>query len=279
MRRFLPTCLGLTTLCGCSDNLTLPPERAPYEPEDPVALDCVPNLDESIAADELPVGFGVDVSYSINPAGETRSVDLVGLVDQDGVRVWDYSQQNASDRELQIAATELGEQWYATEFPGADFIAPLDAAGRIDGVYRRTDNAVLLLGYASRKEAPEVGQTLVVYQQPVTVYQLPLEPGDSWVSVGEVTNATVQDLPYAGRDTYSVEVDSVGELWLPELQFDQVLRVRTNLTIDPAVGDGITRKQVSFVFECFGEVARVVSEDDETEENFTTAVEFRRLGF
>ena len=75
-----------------------------------------------------------------------------------------------------------------------------------------------------------------------------------------------------------MKVDASGELWLPELQFENVLRVRTDLSVEPSIGTGFTRKQVGYVFECFGEVARAVSADNETDENFDTAVEVRRLG-
>lgn len=273
--RTLLTAVILAT--GCSDNLTMPPERAPYEAAEPAALECVPNLDGRITADELVVGFDTPVSYRINPADEPRAVDLVGLVDQNDVRVWDWS-QDTDDQELSVVAASPADRWYADSFPDGEFVASLDAAGLVEGVYSRTENGVFLLGYASPEEAPPEGKTLVVYTDPVAIYRLPLEVGDEWVSVGEVRNATVRDLPYAGRDVYTNRVDATGELWLPELQFEQVLRVRTDLTVEPSVGEGFTRKQVGYVFECFGEVARAVSADNETNDNFETAVEVRRLG-
>lgn len=268
----------VSLLAACSDNLTMPPERTPYEAAQPQPLDCVPNLDGQIDATELLVGFDVEVAYRINPANAPRAVDLVGLVDQAGVRVWDWSDDHSEDQELYVAASRLDERWFASEFPSGEWIAPLDASGTLDGVYSRTDAGVFLHGYASVEESPPQGQTLVVYTQPVTVYRLPLQVGDEWISIGEVRNAVVQDLPYAGRDVYTTRVDAVGELWLPELQFDQVLRVRSDLTVEPSVGTGFTRKQVGYLFECFGEVARAVSELNETKDNFDTAVELRRLG-
>lgn len=268
----------VSLLLGCSDNLTLPPEREPYTAMQPAALECVPNLDQVITADELVVGFDTPVSYRINPADEPRSVDLVGMVDQNDVRVWDWSAE-ADDQELRVVASSPNQRWYADAFPDGEFVAALDAGGLVEGVYRRTDAGVFLLGYASPEEAPPEGQTLVVYSSPVAIYQLPLTVGDEWTAVGEVRDAVVRDLPYAGRDVYRNRVDAVGELWLPELSFDQVLRVRTDLTVEPSLSEGFTRKQVGYVFECFGEVARAVSADNETEDNFETAVELRRIGF
>lgn len=278
MDRYAPLAVTAVIFAlGCSDNLTLPPERAPYQAAEPPELSCVPNLDAQVDARELVVGFDTPVSYRINPAGEPRPVDLVGLVDQADVRVWDWS-QDTDDRELAVVATSPADRWYADAFGDAEFVAALDKDGLVEGVYRRTDAGVFLLGYASPEERPSAGQTLVVYEEPVAIYRLPLTVGDEWVSVGEVRNAIVRDLPYAGRDVYSVRVDASGELWLPSLRFDQVLRVRTDLTVEPSVGEGFTRKQVGYVFECFGEVARAVSADNETDDNFDTAVEIRRLG-
>ena len=55
-------------------------------------------------------------------------------------------------------------------------------------------------------------------------------------------------------------------------------RVRTHVTVQPTAGQSQSRRQVSFVFECFGEVARATSANGEMEENFTQAAELRRLG-
>ena len=54
--------------------------------------------------------------------------------------------------------------------------------------------------------------------------------------------------------------------------------MRTTLTVTPAAGKAVSTRQTSFLFECFGEVARATSQNDETQDNFTTAAEVRRLG-
>jgi hypothetical protein len=65
---------------------------------------------------------------------------------------------------------------------------------------------------------------------------------------------------------------------LPHLTFTDAYRVRTKVTVEPAVGGvTVTRRQVSFLFECFGEVARATSRDDEALEDFTQAAEVRRF--
>ncbi|MFU8803685.1 MAG: hypothetical protein ACNA8W_07755, partial [Bradymonadaceae bacterium] len=209
---------------------------------------------------------------------KTSPVDIAGAVDREGVRVWDWRGDDGTDQLLRVSAGELAGKWYADRFPGAEFVLPLDAAGELESVYSRTTSGLYLHGFASATENPDSGQTLVVYEDPVTTLRFPVENGQTWVSVGRARNSKIYDLPYAGRDTYEIEVDATGELWLPEIAFDQVLRVRTHLTTQPAAGESTSRRQVSFLFECFGEVARATSLEGEREKNFGRASEVRRLG-
>jgi hypothetical protein len=89
----------------------------------------------------------------------------------------------------------------------------------------------------------------------------------------------IRGLPYAGKDTYEITVDAAGSLDLPDITFSQALRVRTKVTVEPAAGMAVVTRQASYVFECFGEVARVTSNNGEMNADFTTAAEVRRFGF
>jgi hypothetical protein len=192
--------------------------------------------------------------------------------------VWDWSANAPTDQIAVLTASALTGKWYAASFPGGQFVTALDAAGALEAVYVHDEQALWLLGFASAVEAPAEGKTLVVYQQPLQLYRFPLQVGAQWVSAATVQNATVYGLPYAGRDTYEVSVDAAGTIHLPDLTFSQALRTRTRITSEPAVGASVSRRQVSFLFECFGEVARATSRDDEQAVDFTTATEVRRLG-
>ena len=55
-------------------------------------------------------------------------------------------------------------------------------------------------------------------------------------------------------------------------------RWRSDVTIEPVAGPTVSRRQLSWMFECFGEVARATSLDNETKSEFTTTSELRRLG-
>jgi hypothetical protein len=264
-------------LFACSDNLSHPVGPTPYEPEPPITLTCVPNLDGQLSAAELSPTIGVPANFLINPASTTRPFDAVGTVDASGRRVWDLSTPE-TDPTLAVAARSIVGAWYAERFPTDAFVVPLDAGKTLEGIYRHDETALTLLGLASTEPSPAEGQTLWVYRAPVVLYRFPLTLGSRWTSVGEVQDGLVRGLPYAGRDTYTFEVRDSGALVLPDMTFSQTLRVTSTLVSQPAVGQSQTRQQVSWLFECFGEVARATSLPNEPNPDFTTASELRRLG-
>jgi hypothetical protein len=212
-----------------------------------------------------------------SPPGVTRTVDVAGKVDGDGHRIWDFAVDYADDQVVSFAAAKLDGRWYAPSFPAGAVAVPFDGGDRVDGIYLYDANGYHLLGLASSVENPPEGKTLYVYDQPVDVFRFPLVPGLTYTSVGNVRNATLRGLPYAGMDTYAINVDAAGIVSLPAITFTQALRVRTTLTVTPVAGAQVVRRQVSFLFECFGEVARATSRDGESADDFTTAAEVRRL--
>lgn len=268
----------LLTSAACGDGVIPPEARAPYEGAPLAPLDCVPNLDGRIDADELAPAFGIGATYLVSPAGETRGVELFGTVDVDGLRSWDLT-ASPDDAVVTIAAAELSGRWYAASFPGGAFVTPFDAGGRVEAVYHHDQDGLWLHGLASALEDPAEGRTLLVYGEPIALFRFPIEPGAEWISTGEIRNGLIRGLPYAGRDIYAAEVFGAGTLALPDLSFAQAHAVRFQVTAQPAVGQSVSRRQTSFLFECFGEVARATSRDGETEDAFTTAAELRRLGF
>lgn len=137
--------------------------------------------------------------------------------------------------------------------------------------------ALLLSGCPRFYDGPLPGEpTEATYAE---LLRFPIEPGTSFSAVGTVTDGTFRGIPYAATDTYDISVDAIGELRLPSLTFTQAHRVRTTLTVEPALGEATSVRQVSYFFECFGEVARATSQPDEPETNFTEAAEIRRLGY
>jgi hypothetical protein len=284
MKLVLPL-LTLLALVACGNDSTFLPPDASYVTDGQAPLACVPRLDGQITSDELTAAIGASVRYLVSPAGQTEAIaevapaGLTGTVNGSGQRVWDWSTSLASDEDFDLTPTTLEGKWYASSFPSGQFVLPIDPADTTEGVYLHDSEAIRLLGVASTEENPSQGKTLVVYGTPVILYQFPIHVGASWTSSGVSKNATLLGLPYAGTDTYATQVDASGIMILPDFTFTQVLRVSTLVTVAPDVGPPpTTQRQVSFLFECFGEVARATSKLDEPNADFTIASEIRRIG-
>lgn len=265
-------------LCACDGNGVLPPDRDPYEGEEPTPLDCIPNLDGKIDAEEIPLVLDTEITYLVSPPQTNRSVDTVGTGDGE-MRQWDWSVDLADDQLARLAARSIEGKWYEREFPPDAFVAPFDDGGSIDTVSRQDDRGLYLLGVASSKENPSSGQTLLIYDRPIELIRFPIEAGSRYQEVGTIENAVFNGIPYAAVDTYDVEVVAAGELLLPSFAFTQAQQVRIALTVEPALGDPTSVRQVSFFFECFGEIARATSQLNETDPAFSEAAEVRRLGY
>ena len=253
---------------GCTDNLTPSPSPSPS----PSPLSCIPDLDAVLTAAEVPTVLDTPATYLVTPSAP---VDVAGAGAGD-TRRWDWSEERREDAAADLVATALGDQWYAPMFPGGQFVAA--GTGGLDGVYARDAAAVYLLGVASPAADPPGGRTLLVYDRPVGVMRFPLTEGDAWSETVTITGGTLAGLPYNGTDTYDFAADASGELHLPYVRFTGALRLRTLVTSTPAIGGGATtRRQVSFWFECFGEIGRATSRADEPATDFTTAEELRRF--
>jgi hypothetical protein len=218
------------------------------------------------------------VKYLVSPSGTSRPVDVAGKLDASGHLVWDWGTDLADDQVATIAAGSLQGKWYAASFPNGQFATPFDAGDTLEAVYSQDASALYLQGLASTQESPPEGKTLFVYDQPVKLYVFPLKPGATWTSTGVVRNGMIRGLQYAGQDTYQGTDDATGQLILPDLTFTQAHRLRFVVTTVPAAGQNLVTRQVSYLFECFGEMARATSVANETNDDFTTAAEVRRFG-
>ncbi len=63
----------------------------------------------------------------------------------------------------------------------------------------------------------------------------------------------------------------------PRSPFTDALRLRIEITQTFPSGTGSRRIQYLWVAECYGEVARITSQDGEVNPDFTLAAEYRRL--
>lgn len=250
-------------LAACGVNQTPQPEAAPELPS------CVPNRDGAITEDELPIAYDVNASYYASPPGVTRTIATGGMA-------WDLSDEFPDDVVIALGPTKIKDQWYAASFPAAQF--SVDAGGGLDGIYHQDSQGLWLDGTASREEAPSAGKTLIRYAQPLPVLRFPIEGGDAFAATGAIADGIVNGLPFVGTDEVAVEVTGDGRLDVPYVRFSPVLRVRTLVTRTPSTGTPVvTRRNVIFLFECFGEVARAESRTDEPSAEFVTAAYLRRF--
>ena len=237
-------------LAACGTNETPQPAPVPSLPE------CVPNRDGVITADELPIAIGATLTYytSTNASG-------VG---------YEMAQENASDQVIALGPVALGAQWYAASFPTGQFVVA--AGSGLDGIYHQDSQALWLDGTAS--QAMGANQTLIVYPTPLPVLRFPITVGQMYSATVNYS-ATIDGLPFNGSDELDVDVPDSGRLDVPYVQFSPTLRVREK-AVRKTGATAITKRTTLFLFECFGEVARAESKQDETNPDFTQAAYLRR---
>jgi hypothetical protein len=258
--RQIPLVLALLAPLGCSDN------RTPYGPDAGEGGDvfaCLPDLDGVLTREEMPTVLGNPVSFLI--ANDVQ-VNLGG-------EEWQLRGQLPGEIKQELVALPLAGYWFESDFPGDSIVVALDSSRQSFGILQDRDAAISLIGIASSL----ADHTLLHYQDPIDLYRFPLQVGKSWTASSAVTG-TFEAVPYNGSDTYEVSVDGAGIASLPHLRFSAAMRVRTQVTSDSgAAGVVVVRQQTSLVSECFGEIARALSNDDETNRDFTTARELWRF--
>ncbi len=236
------------------------------EPDSGVGEGCGFNGDGVIDREEFPIVVGLGAPYLV---GSDSSFDTRG--DEMDPLTWDFEAEQNGDRRVQMEL-QASNGWWAEHFSEATYVSRLSAEEEVLGVFRATDSALLLLGLVSVDEG--LLATRLTYDPPVTVLQFPLELGVAWE-----TDSTVSG-PFGGvlslfNERYTSQVDKVGVARTPYADFE-VLRVNTELVRTVGFLTTVIRTQL-FVTECFGTVAMVRSQDNETESEFALVSEIRRL--
>lgn len=240
---------------------------------------CDGDNDGVIDADELPVVLGGVVEYVANDTDETVTVQ-VDPTDLDGEPTWDFT-DGPTEVYVEFGIVDPGRFWFSSYFPSATYAAPVFTDWPdVFGVFEETGSEVLMLGLASYEEEPEGEQTLLVYDDPVVAWSFPLELGATWTSEGTFRDARLLGVANQGEELYTFEVDAQGTLLLPGYALENTLRVRMEVDQTYAVATGSnTASHIEYLYvrECFGELARITSQLNETDPTFTEATEFRRL--
>jgi hypothetical protein len=229
---------------------------------------CRPDNNGIIEADEVTVRAGLRATFKI---ATNASFDTAGT-DVDGVTTWDLDVEFAQDQLEIVELQDPAGQWFETLFPTATYYTQLSTSSELLGVFESTQDALQLHGVVS----PEDGlfKTEIVYDVPVDILKFPIQDGSTWTTDASVSG-TVNGVLSFYDENYTTVFAGAGKLKTPYATFD-VVRLRTDLT--RTVGLLETKiRTYTFVAECFGTVATVVAQDNETEVEFQTAKEIRRL--
>jgi len=255
--------------CGaageCGEGFCAP---APWDALDPL---CVPDGDGIVQANEHPTQPGLFGVVQRNPPGELVTVDQGGLQTDEGLR-WDLSGPELGAALASERLLEPGGFWFSPRFPGATYVAMLDASTHTLAAFRREESQVLLLGIASE----EPNRTVLVYETPVPSLRFPLAEGDGW-TVTTAAAGLVDGAEMELEMTYTIAVDGAGVVQVPAGAVP-ALRVRVaSLQQVEGAPWAMARQTTLFVAECLGAVARIVSEVNETEADFRSATDVTRL--
>jgi hypothetical protein len=230
---------------------------------------CQPNHNRVIERDEVSLRVGLHATFRV---AQDATVDTAGQSQPDGSRVWDLSGALPGDHSVIAELQSPIGTWYAPEFPEATYVSKLRDGENLLGVFQVTDQALLLLGVVSPDDG--ITKTELHYDPPVTVLSFPFQEGNSWSTDSTVSGLALGVYTIYSED-YDNQVDAYGRLETPYGSFE-VLRVRVVLT--RTVGIAVTRiRTFSFAAECFGTVANIHSNENESEEEFTEAAEVWRL--
>ncbi len=251
---------------------------------------CQGDNDGELTINELTALMGAVASFTQSLPGTSVNVpDPAGIWDDscDCTR-WDFSGDTPGDGLVYDGVLEPQGFWFADLIPGGDFVQSFE--GGILGVYSLKTDGLYLVGLASEQE----GLTALKYAPPVRLLALPMSLGDSWSTTASQAEGLYEGETYP-LDTGFTGILSVehsfygkayrkGYLTVPAGEFpvwrvlvDVTMEVRNSLSLVPVYASH--RKIALFMAECTGLVARLRSQEDELSDFFTSATEYRRLGY
>jgi hypothetical protein len=234
---------------------------------DSLAASCSFNGDGVLDRAEEPFVPGLGGLFAVNPSGSTVDVSVMPVGG-----VWDYSAAVAGEQKVFDQLQAPAGTWWAADFPTATHAERLEDGQPLWGVYRATSSALELLGVVSEQSGLQ--KTELTYATPIDVLRFPLSVGSSWTAQSDVSG-TASGVFFFAHETYSFTADQRGTTKTPAGAFDTV---RLRMNYQQQYGLLLTtRVMYLHLAECYGAVARVRSVDDETQNDFSRAAEFRRL--
>jgi hypothetical protein len=229
---------------------------------------CCPNHDGVIERKEVPLMAGLSAKFM---AAENVSVDTAGT-QSGGTLTWDLSGSLPGDHLALVATQSVKGTWYEKNYPGASYASKLSDTQSLLGVFQINSTSLQLMGVVSPNSGAT--RTQLKYSPAVTVLAFPLKMGKTWNSTSNVTGFA-QGLPVNYTEKYAYKIDAEGTMKTPFADFP-VLRTAVVLTRTVGLVTTTVRTYL-FTTECFGTIASIVSKDNESNAEFTTAAEVQRL--
>ncbi len=233
---------------------------------DALAASCTFNGDGIITSSEEQFIVGLGALFAVNAPNTTVPVNNVA---QNGT--WDFSAPVSSEMKQFDQLVDPAGQWWGADFSTATYGERIDDGEQVYGVFRVSADKLEMLGVVSDENGAT--KTELTYATPIVVLQFPLSVGTTWTSQSDVSGLA-DGIAFFAHESYAFDVDSRGMTKVPAATFD-TLRLKMSLT---RTGEEATT-QITYLHmaECYGAVARIRSQDNETSADFTTAAEYRRL--
>lgn len=228
---------------------------------------CRPNSDGVIERAEVPIDTGLSAQFSV-ATDVTFDTTGTGAPSFE----WDLAQSFPGEQNVLVSLNDPSGTWWEGTFLTATYFTPLSTTSDLLGVFQVTDDALLLLGVVSPEDS--VVATELEYDPPIPVLRFPLTEGDQWTVESSVSGRFNGVFSLWSED-YVFEVDKSGTLRSPFADFE-ALRIRSVLFREVGLIT-TTIRSFSFVSECFGTIASITAQDNETGSEFNDVSELRRL--
>jgi hypothetical protein len=234
---------------------------------DALSASCTFNGDGTITRAEESFLVGLGALFAVNAPNTTVPVNNVA---QSGT--WDFSAAVSSEAKQFDQLVSPSGQWWASNFPTATYGERIDDGQQAYGVFRVDADKLVMLGVVSDQSG--VSQTELTYATPIVVLQFPMSVGTTWTSESDVSGQA-SGIAFFAHEKYIFTVGERGMTKVPAATFDTLrLKMAYTQTYGALVTTRITYLHMA---ECYGAVARIRSQDNETSADFTTAAEYRRL--
>ncbi len=229
---------------------------------------CSPNNDGTLTAIEMPFAAGLSAKFRV---ATDATFDTAGEAGPNG-KVWDLAGMLNADKTVLVETVAPSGTWWFNDFSTATYSTLLSSTADLLGVFQVKADGLFLLGIVSSEEG--LTKTNLAYDPPVKILAFPMKEGDSWLTTSTVTGLASGVASFY-QEAYDSKVDASGTVKTPFAEFS-VLRINTELTRTVAGFPTVSRTH-SFAAECFGTVATVVSQSQESNAEFSSAAEIRRL--